>query len=186
MQKQIQHLESQVQQNPNNPKINLNLGKLYFQLARSGKKEYLKKAEKQFSKVIKLQPDNNTALCWSGCVVVIKAKYAWFPPLKGYYVIAGLKKMDKAVKMSPDNIENRQIRGQTCLQIPTMFNRIDTAIEDFDKLYSLVKQTPDRFNADERAQIVYNLGKAYKIKGNEELSQKYFKIVRSQYSNSSL
>src|SRR6056297_1702489 len=136
LQSQIQHLESQIQQNPNNPEIHLNLGKLYFQLASSGEKNYLKKAEKQFSIVIELQPDNSTAICWSGCVVVIKAKYAWFPPLKGYYVIAGLKKMDKAVKMSPDNIENRQIRGQTCLQIPTMFNRIDTALEDFDQLYT--------------------------------------------------
>ncbi|MDZ7724379.1 MAG: hypothetical protein U5R06_16640 [candidate division KSB1 bacterium] len=113
---------------------------------------------------------------------MIKARYASFPPIKAYYVIAGLGKMDKAVEAAPNMAECRYIRGQTCLQLPSMFNRLDTAIEDYRALDRLAQQFPDAFGAEEHADILYTLGSALERRGDPQAAADYFSRLQSQYS----
>ncbi len=183
IQTQIQNLEQQLKLTPTNAKIHLNLGKLHYKLVMSGEKKYLKIAIGYLKKAIKLDPKNSTIHCWYGSAIVMKAKYSKIPPMKAYYVIAGLEEMDKAIELEANNIENRFIRGQTCLGIPSFFNRTNTAIEDFNKLEQLVKYAPKKFDNDTKAKILYYLGKSYKANGDSKKSQEYFDNMKHDYAD---
>ena len=182
MQQQLLTLQQQIEQYPDSAELHFVLGKLFFQCASRGDESKIAPAKTQFKTVLQLQPDHTAALCWQGCLTVIKARYASFPPIKGYYVIAGLGKMDKAVKQEPNMAECRYIRGQTCLQLPVLFNRLDTAIEDYRALDRLAQQSPDAFGAEEQADILYTLGSALERKGDSAAAADCFARLRSQYS----
>lgn len=178
----IPMLQQQIENNPDDAYLHFKLGKLLFQQASSGDKTALGQAKKEFKTVLKLQPDHAAALCWQGCLTVIQARYAWFPPMKGYYVIAGLEKMDKAVSMAPNLVECRYIRGQTCLQIPDFFNRLDTAVKDYSKLDTLAQQSIEAFGREEHADILYTLGTIYERQKKWDLADHYFDRIKSDYA----
>jgi len=183
---QIQQLEQLVKQNPNDASLHLNLGKLQYQEVMKGEKSMLKPAIANLKKATKLDKENSNAFCWYGSSIVMKAKYALFPPMKVYYVFAGLAEMDKAVKLDENNVENRFIRGQTCLGIPSFFGRTKTALEDFTSLETMMTYAPDKFDNDDKASILYYLGKAYKANGDSEKADAYFARIKTDFSDTTI
>ncbi|MBN2281945.1 MAG: hypothetical protein JXQ65_15285 [Candidatus Marinimicrobia bacterium] len=183
---QIQHLEQALIQNPNSAELHLNLGKLQYQEVMKGEKEYLKSAVHHFAKATKLDAENCNAFCWLGSTMVMKAKFAVFPPAKAYYVHAGLAKMDDAIEMDTHHVENRFIRGQTCLGIPAFFGRSGTALADFLALEKMMTASPAAFDHETKAEILYYLGKSYKATGNEEKSEDCFARLKSEFGDTEL
>lgn len=180
---QIQQMEQQLAQNPDNADLNLNLGKLKYQMSMKGDKALLKESVKLLKKATKLDPQNSIAFCWYGSAFLSQARYIKFTPFKSYYVVAGLKEMDKGIELDEMNVESRFIRGQTCLQIPTLFGRLGTAIEDFEKLQQIMTNAPDKFDHETQAQILYCLGIAYAKNGDDDKSSSCFKKIKADYTD---
>ncbi len=180
---QIQQLEQQLAQNPDNAQLNLSLGKLKYQLSMKGDKALLNESIDLLKNATKLDPSCGSALCWYGSAYLSKSRYVGFKPFKSYYVIAGLREMDKGIALDESNVESRAIRGQTCLAIPTLFGRSGTAVEDYEKLEQMMNQAPDNFDHETQAEILYYLGKAYDKNGDSEKSSICFDKVKTDYTD---
>lgn len=162
----VKSLEDSLKGDPENTQLLLQLGILYHNMGVEGDKEAVKKAEKVLKKLIDLEPKDAEAYCWYGSVLTLKGKYAWFPLNKMKYVNKGIKEMDKAIELAPDNVTVRMIRANNSLSLPDMFHRTDIAITDFEHLISMKEKNPGSFEEDLLAEILLNMGKAYKKKGD--------------------
>lgn len=181
---QIQQMEKALTKNPDNFQLQLNVGKLKYQQVMEGDKRMLKPAVKHLKKATKIQPESSTAHCWYGSAIVMKAKYATFPPMKSYYVVAGLKEMDQAIELNQYDVESRFIRGQTCMGIPKLFGRANTAIEDFSALEKMANHSPDKFDDDTKAKILYYLSSAYENAEDENQAKAYADKLIEKYPHS--
>jgi tetratricopeptide (TPR) repeat protein len=94
-------------------------------------KSAVKKAEQYLERLLLLEPRNSMAMVYLGSVLTMRARNAFFPWDKMDFMKKGMIRMDKAVALAPDNNEVRLIRGINSTQLPGMFNRLSTALEDF-------------------------------------------------------
>lgn len=133
----IREMENALKKEPANKEILLKLGILYHNIGLKGDKGAVDRGEEILKRLIKIDPNNPDAHCWLGSILTLKGRDATFPIQRIIYVKEGLKEMDKAVSLSPENINLRMIRGKNSLALPDIFNRIDTAIEDFEFILSL-------------------------------------------------
>jgi len=122
-------LEKMIKKDPGNTALLMRAGMFFQQMGSSGDKKAVKKSEKIFKKLLKLEPDNAEAMCWLGSVLCLKGRDAKLPFNKVRFVNSGLKKMDRAVELDSGNISIRIIRGNTAYALPGFFNRMDTAVK---------------------------------------------------------
>lgn len=156
----------------------LAIGKEYHNRALAGEKGALKRGEECFKKIIKCDSKNALAHAWFGSLLTIKGRDAEFPVMKMKYVNDGLKHIDRAVELEPENIEIRWLRAQNNLSLPYFFNRLDTAIVDLEFLYNNFSK--DKYKA------LHWLGKAYKQKGDIEKARQCWQTVIKEASDSLL
>jgi len=166
VQSRIKAFEDSLQMNPTNTRILLKLGVLYHKLGVQGDKKAVKKAEDLFKRLLELEPENAEAHSWYGSVLTLKGRDAWLPISKMRYVNSGIKEMDKAVQLAPDNITVRMIRANNSLALPELFHRTEVAITDFEYLLSLARKRPEEFNKTLLGEIYLKLGNAYRKKGD--------------------
>jgi hypothetical protein len=82
---------------------------------------------------------------------------------KGKTITKSLEVLDRSVE-AEDSIETRTIRAYTCLNIPTYFNRIDTAIKDFTYVKEFYDSNRNAVSDKDYELTVNNLNKAQEIK----------------------
>jgi tetratricopeptide (TPR) repeat protein len=173
----VKALEDSLKVAPESTQFLLELGILCHNVGTEGDKNAVKKSKKILEKLIKLEPENAEAHCWYGSVLTLNGRDAWFPLSKVKYVNDGIKEMDKAVKLAPDNITIRMIRANNNLALPDMFNRTEIAIADFEYLLSMKEEEPEIFEKDLLVEILLNLGNAYKKKGDLGKARKNWQKV---------
>ncbi len=164
IQMQIAVLKDSLREEPENTEILLKLGILYHNLGVEGDKKAVKRAKKLFQKLLEINPQNVEALAWYGSVLTLRGRDVLFPVSKLGYVSNGIKKMDKAVELVPDNIGVRMIRAHNSLNLPGIFHRIKIAITDFEHLLTLRQEKQQEFSKALLAKIFLGLGSAYKKK----------------------
>jgi len=141
---QIKQLEGYLKTSPENTQILKKLGIIYHRLAEKGDKKAVKQAESLFKKLLQLEPKNAEVLSWYGSILTMKGRDAWLPFFKIKYVNDGLKEMDKAVKLAPNNITVRMVRAETCLALPeNIFRQTEIAVADLEYLLRLGKEQPN-------------------------------------------
>ena len=81
----------------------------------------------------------------------------------------GLKMLDRAVSMAPEDIAIRTLRGHVCYNLPEMyFMRTKCAIEDFNHIISCYEKDNKCIEKGYYCQLLYNLGKAYRLLGLQQ------------------
>lgn len=161
----LARLQLQLSRDPQNPELLMAVSRANFQKGVAGDANAVVEAQSFLELLLKIQPDNAEARSLYGSVLTMRARDAWFPLFKASYVNRGLKQLDQAVKLSPDSIRIRLVRGKTSLALPAMFNRIDTAIEDFEYLKQRREADPTCMDDELYLSVLLNLGRAYAIKG---------------------
>jgi len=136
------------------------IGREYHDKAVEGETEAIKKAEDCFKKALKLEPENPLVNVWLGSLLTVKARDAGFPLVKLRYLNQGINHMDKAVSLEPSNREVRMVRALNNLELPMIFDRLDTVIVDLEYLIES--------NQEESAEFLVYLGTAYKKKSDIE------------------
>ena len=132
---QISQWEKQLEADSTNTELLLKLGKSYHDKAGSGTtSDAVDKAEKYLSRLIELDSDNALALVYYGSTLTMKARDASMPWDKMKYMKLGFARMDRAVKIAPDNVEVRLIRGINSASVPGMFKRLKFALQDFKQI----------------------------------------------------
>ena len=78
---------------------------------------------------------------YTGALVALKGKHAFFPHTKFKWAKRGLAIMDNGLKKVPDDIEALFIHGMSCYYLPFFFQRRDDAQQDFKEI---IKQMPSQ------------------------------------------
>jgi hypothetical protein len=85
------------------------------------------------------EPQNAVALAYLGSSYAISARDAGSVTDKIRFTNRGLRQLDEAVALSPDDIIVRLVRANVQKNLPTMFARAERLVEDMlalDKIYS--------------------------------------------------
>ncbi|WP_160116650.1 hypothetical protein [Pseudovibrio ascidiaceicola] len=107
--------------------------------AREGDEEAAEQAVDAFTSLVKAEPKNALALAYLGSSYAISAREASVVTNKIRYTNRGLRYLDQAIVLAPQNFVVRLIRANVTSNLPSMFGRGDTALEDMlllDQLYS--------------------------------------------------
>jgi len=139
--------ETQLKKSPDDRELLLMLGRFYHEQAGlEDRAEAVEKAEKHLSRLLSLEPENADALVYRGSVLTIKAR-ASAPSMESLeYLNQGFSLMDRAVLLSPENLEIRLVRSVNSVHVPAEFGRGDLALEDFraiEKLLAGASRPPD-------------------------------------------
>jgi tetratricopeptide (TPR) repeat protein len=178
--------EKQLQTNPNDTDILLKLGRIYHDMGAKGDKDAVNKAADYLEKLIALNPNHAEAHCWYGSVLTLKGRDAWFPLSKANYVNKGMAEMDKAVSLAQDNILIRMIRAANGIALPEMFNRLQTAVSDYEYLKNRGKEKPGSIDGKTYLSVLFNLGCAYTQKGDFAKSKENFNLILEMDPNTEL
>ncbi|MBN1826637.1 MAG: hypothetical protein JW958_10245 [Candidatus Eisenbacteria bacterium] len=158
--------ESLLVQDPDNLSLLIRAGNACLAEARAGDGEALKRAEKHLDKALGQAPDDPWVLVLHGSMLALKGRDAMLPIMKMRHVKDGLKEMDRAVELAPMDFGIRYQRGAFCLNLPVIFERAGTAVDDFEQLLMMAEHAPGSVSEGEVLGIKLNLARARMQNGN--------------------
>jgi len=159
----------------------------YFFAGFSGDSASLAEGMKICEDSLATDPKNAEALVWHGAGVFYQAGQAFQQgdQQKGSdFWQRGLKEMDQAVALAPDNPGVRIPRGAVLLTAshysPAEMARplLERGVADFEKSYEIQTPVFDTLGTHPRGELMIGLADAYSRLGNQEKAQLWF--VRSQ------
>lgn len=169
---QAAQFQQRLDQNPADYEALQGLGIVYHSMALKDSKTYAKKAVQYLEQANQKKSDDTVVLCYLGNAYTLLARDASDKSRKMSTVSKGIGFMDKAVRMTPDNITVRLIRANNSKNLPRFLNRRSIAYEDFEHLVDLLKNKPDT-PASLKAYVYGNLAALYKEDGDSAKARKY-------------
>lgn len=155
----------------------------------SGDAASLDKGMKVCEEALAADPQNAEALVWHGSGLFFESGQAFQKGdmQKGGELWArGLKEMDDAVAMAPDQLGVIIPRGAVLLTAthyvpnPEMSKPlIEKAIGDFEKAYQIQAPGFDKLGAHPRGELMIGLADGYSRLGNEEKAQQWFEKIET-------
>ena len=136
-----------------------------YQRGVSGDGKSAQKAVRVLEHLRKQKSSNSLVDAYYGASNCLMGKYEKNPMNKGKWISDGLNIVDQAQKRDPNNVKVRILRAYACFHLPAYFNRLGTAIEDFEYLLER--------NAREPGLIAEQTIK--KISSNLQLAQKKYR-----------
>lgn len=148
---------AQIQNTPNylkNPDLIKELGILLYYLSTEEEK-YLEQSKTCFEGLKTLKPEwNIVADAYLATLTALQAKYTMWPINKLSYANTALSQLDKCVQKSPNNVEILYLRAILCHNLPTLFNRKSTAIQDCKNICKYMKDSKSLYSADFIQEII--------------------------------
>lgn len=123
--------------------VELNKAIALHDAARDGDQTAGEQAIKMLSEMARRHPNNAVVLAYLGSAYAIAARDAWNPFQKTVNVNRGLRNLDAAVKIAPQNFIVRFIRANVQMNLPSMFARGDDAVQDMIALDAIFKRSPN-------------------------------------------
>jgi len=161
----IERLRQRLAAEPESVPRQIELGRAYYGLALNRDQQPLLEADKIFRQVLAREPRNPVALVRHGALLGMKIGFGLVPPDQIPAVAAqSVNELDRAVRLAPDSVEVREVRGYTSFYTPSMFGRDGLAIEDFTHVLELLEQIPN--SERERADVHLILGDCYTKTGD--------------------
>lgn len=163
--------DSAVAQSPDDVALRVRAGRAWLELARRGDGDAVGKAEAHLDRALELAPDDPQILALSGTVLCLKGRDAKLPVFKMRHVQKGLQKMDRAVELAPMDFGIRWQRGATCLNLPPVFERSGTAVEDFTQLLAMAEHAPESMPPEQVVEIKLSLARARMAAGETDAAR---------------
>ena len=158
---QIDEWESLLAKNPRHVELLLNLGRGYYNIGGPGEdRDAVRKADAYLERLMEIEPGHALGLVYSGSVQTMKTRYILLPWNKLKLVKRGLARMDRAVSLDSSDPEIRFIRGCVSASLPGMFDRMETALEDFSMVEKALRNDTDALSRDLQPAYYYNHGLA--------------------------
>lgn len=127
-----------------------------------------------YAQAFKLAPNHFEYEAFEGSAKCIQARDSLIPLEKLALVQDGITLMDSAVKSQPENIISRQIRAETDLELPDIFQRRTQAEADINFLIRTYLKDPNSFSQKvEIGRILLLKARCEKFNGNTDLSLKF-------------
>jgi len=148
---------TQIQNTPNylkNPDLIKELGILLYYLSTEEEK-HLEQSKTCFEGLKTLKPEWTTiADAYLATLTALQAKYTMWPIKKLSYANTALSQLDKCVQKSPQNIEVLYLRATLCHNLPALFNRKNTAVQDCKAICKYMKDNKTLYSAEFIQEII--------------------------------
>lgn len=174
--------ESTLKSQPKNVKALRELGIIYHMKAVETKGDpdldWVRKSYKYLKKAYRKEKKNPLTLIYYGSATTLMALTTERGMEKSKYVKKGTRSMDKAIRIDPNNLNLRMIRGNNSLSLPRFLKRAHYAVEDFSKALEISKafQKQDPVFS---AHLHYKLGLAYELtKQMDKAKEEWNKAIK--------
>ena len=160
----------------------------YFFAGFAGDTASLEKAMKLCEQSLSADPKNAEALVWHGSGLFYQSGQAF---QKGDMQSGmqlwqrGIKEMDDAVAMAPDNLGVRIPRGAVLLTATHYISDpertrplIERGISDFERAYEVQGPTLGQMGTHPRGELLIGLAEGYSRLGKQELAQQWFERIQ--------
>jgi hypothetical protein len=161
----------------------------YFFAGFAGSPESLQKGMALSEEALAADPKNAEALVWHGAGVYYQAGQAFRnnDSEKGMQLAQqGMKEMDDAVALAPDQVGVRIPRGAVLLTAshympsPEMARPlVERGISDFERSYQLQADRLDKLGTHPRGELLIGLADGYFRLGNEEKARFYYEKIQT-------
>jgi hypothetical protein len=155
---QLSQLQAPLAAQPTNTTLLFKLGDLCHDEGVNDNPEAVKLAEKYLSKLLALEPTNALARALYGSTLTMRARDTFWPGTRLSHVRTGIKEMDAAVKLAPNDPQVRFIRANNNYFMPKWLGREDIVQADYQWLWSVVKSQPETLKAETRQTIALRHG----------------------------
>ena len=154
-----------------------------------GDEEALGRGEAACEKALKVNPKNAEAMVWLGAVKVFKAGglFGKNKPVEAFPLwTAGIKSMDDAVKLEPDNIGVRIPRASVLLPAarntpPAMSTPLlKTVLADFEYIYKKQVDHLDSLGTHPRGELRMGLADTYRLLGKLDSSNEQLEAIAKE------
>jgi tetratricopeptide (TPR) repeat protein len=155
---QLAALEEQLKGDPKNTALLFKVGDLcHDEGARDNAKAVLL-AEKYFRRLLALDEKNAKGMALLGSVLTMRARDAFWPKTRLDYVKHGLKTMDAAVQLAPDDADVRLVRALNNIEMPNFLKRDEIARNDFEWIWEKVQARPEKYTSDLKQNAALHYG----------------------------
>ena len=97
-----------------------------------------------------------------GSVITMKARDAFWPNVRLRYAKEGVRIMDSAIKLAPENPEVRFVRAENNFHMPKFMEREEVVRSDFAWLWQQVQKRPAEIPTRLKQEIAYYQGHVLK------------------------
>ena len=160
----------------------------YFFAGLGGNQPALETGMKMCEEILAAEPKDPQALVWHGSGLYFQAGQAF---RKGdqqtgmQLYVRGMKEMDDAVALAPDQIGVRIPRGGTLLtgsrfmQPQMALPLVEKAVSDYEKTYELQADHFDQLGTHARGELLIGLADGYNRLGDQEKAKTWFDRIKA-------
>jgi tetratricopeptide (TPR) repeat protein len=177
----IGQVEEGLEQDPGNLDLLLQASRYYHRQAMQGDEQALDRADLSVKRLLQVDKVHVEALSIAGSLLTIRARWSGSLVKRIWYSIRAARKLDKAVKLDPENISARTIRAFTALVLPGFLRRLRTAIDDFEYLIRMKDEDPSLLPDEMMPKVYLNLGLAYAKLRDRERAKEVLRFVVDEY-----
>lgn len=151
--RKLAELQKPLSASPTNPAALYTLAKYCHDTGAKDNEEAAKLAEKYFNDLLKLQPTNALAIAYLGSTLTMRARDSFWPTRQLSLVKDGIRTMDRAVALAPNDITIRMVRAMNNVHMPRWLDRETIVRDDFAWLWEQVQKQPAYFQTDDKQDI---------------------------------
>lgn len=161
--------QAQLAASPSNITLLVKLGDLCHDEGVNDNPEAVKLSEKYLKQALALEPTNAFARVLYGSTLTMKGRDAIWPPTQLAYVHQGIREMDAAVKLAPDDPMVRFARANNNCYMPKFLGRQEIVLADFTWLWDQVQKKNPKIDTPHKQEIGLLYGKT--LKKHERLDE---------------
>lgn len=178
-----QKYETQIKSNQATPIAFQELGIIYHMKATESESEpqIIKKAHALLKQAYAQNKKDPLTKAYLGSITTMMAITVEAGMEKMKFVKRGTRHLDKAIKDHPDIVDLRMLRGMNSLNLPKFLERARYAVADFQHILKIIPNASNDF----KAQLRFNLGKAYELTEAPEKAKIQWQQVIKLAPNSS-
>lgn len=146
-------LQAQLAASPSNITLLVKLGDLCHDEGVNDNPEAVKLSEKYLKQALALDASNAFARVLYGSTLTMKGRDAFWPPSQLSYVHQGIREMDAAVKLAPDDPMVRFARANNNFYMPKFLGRQEIVLNDFTWLWDQVQKKNPKIDTPHKQEI---------------------------------
>jgi tetratricopeptide (TPR) repeat protein len=159
---ELAQLQERLAAQPTNAALLFQIGDLCYDQGAEGDTKAVELAEQYLTRLLRVQPEHAMGMALLGSAVTMKARDAFWPNVRFRYAREGIRIMDAAVKLAPENADVRFVRAENNFHMPGFMNREEIAREDLQWLWDQVQSRPEAFTNHFKQKVSYYQGLSLK------------------------
>lgn len=163
-QERLALLQTRLAANPTNTTVLFHLGELCHDEGAEGNEEAVRLGEKYFKRLLELDKRHAMARVLYGSVLTMRARDTFWPLTRISLAKKGIKEMDAAVEIAPQDPAVRLARAVNNFHMPAFLGRENIVASDFQILWKRVQEDPGSLSTPLRQEIALYQGRLLKKK----------------------